>query len=62
MLTIGEKPAGVNVEVRYGGDYTYLILQISLPVFQRWAPQIVLTWRLSCQIDQDVIVIELANC
>lgn len=35
MLTIGEKPAGVNVEVRYGGDYLPYLADRGRRVFQR---------------------------
>ncbi|MEY8744767.1 ABC transporter substrate-binding protein [Bacillales bacterium AN1005] len=57
MLTIGEKPAGVNVEVRYGGDYPpYLADQLAgVPtVGSADSPNL----EAILQIDPDVIVIE----
>ncbi|WP_434751902.1 ABC transporter substrate-binding protein [Paenibacillus amylolyticus] len=57
MLTIGEKPAGVNVEVRYGGDYLpYLADQLQgVPtVGSADNPNL----EAIVQIDPDVIVIE----
>ncbi|WP_433752453.1 ABC transporter substrate-binding protein [Paenibacillus amylolyticus] len=57
MLTIGEKPAGVNVEVRYGGDYLpYLADQLTgVPtVGSADSPNL----EGILQIDPDVIVIE----
>ncbi|PQP82354.1 hypothetical protein C0Q44_12925 [Paenibacillus sp. PCH8] len=57
MLTIGEKPAGVNVEVRYGGDYLpYLADQLAgVPmVGSADSPNL----EAILQIDPDVIVIE----
>ncbi|WP_342555248.1 ABC transporter substrate-binding protein [Paenibacillus sp. FSL R7-0652] len=57
MLTIGEKPAGVNVEVRYGGDYLpYLADQLQgVPtVGSADSPNL----EAIVQIDPDVIVIE----
>ncbi|KAA8784372.1 ABC transporter substrate-binding protein [Paenibacillus amylolyticus] len=57
MLSIGEKPAGVNVEVRYGGDYLpYLADQLQgVPtVGSADSPNL----EAIVQIDPDVIVIE----
>nr|WP_154958119.1 ABC transporter substrate-binding protein [Paenibacillus xylanexedens] len=57
MLTIGEKPAGVNVEIRYGGDYLpYLADQLQgVPtVGSADSPNL----EAIVQIDPDVIVIE----
>ncbi|WP_458463557.1 ABC transporter substrate-binding protein [Paenibacillus sp.] len=57
MLTIGEKPAGVNVEVRYGGDYLpYFADQLAgIPtVGSADSPNL----EAILQIDPDVIVIE----
>lgn len=57
MLTIGEKPAGVNVEKRYGGDYLpYLADQLQgVPtVGSADSPNL----EAIVQIDPDVIVIE----
>ncbi|WP_145146792.1 ABC transporter substrate-binding protein [Paenibacillus xylanexedens] len=57
MLTIGEKPAGVNVEVRYGGDYLpYLADQLAgVPtVGSADSPNL----EAILQINPDVIVVE----